>query len=318
MMPPDTTLQLGDFVFREMEIPEEIIFGGNQRLAVHELIGGGRQVDALGRREKDLEWGGLILGPDAMDRALHIDYLRIQGKAIPLSWGRLSYSVTIEEFHPAYQRYYQIPYRIRCVVVDNLAAPVPQVNNTGLDDQISADMTTASAQVAAINDPVLTELWSTFQTAAAGVASFVNLAASAAAVVVQSLAAVQARVIALQVPVEAAIAAIGQIGLTGMLPLVTAASLAAAIGAMTQMQALVSLAGTLGRIQANVGAVSQTSATVLTAGGDLFYLAASTYGQAQAWTTIAAANGLVDPVIQGIESLTVPSVPDMNDGVLES
>jgi hypothetical protein len=99
---------------------------------------------------------------------------------------------------------------------------------------------------------------------------------------------------------------------------VTSAAIAAAITAMNQMQALVSLAGMLGRIQANVGAVSQTSALVLMAGGDLFSLAAATYGQAQAWSTIAAANALVDPVIQGIANLTVPSVSDTNDGVLES
>jgi len=315
---PDTTLQLGDFIFRDMEIPEEIIFGGQQRLAVHELIGGGRQVDALGRREKDLDWNGLIQGPDAMDRALHLDYLRVQGNALSLTWGRLAYSVTIEEFHPAYQRFYQIPYRIRCIVVDNLSAPVPQVQNTGLDDQISADMTTATAQVAVVNDSVLTGLWGTFQTAVAGVASFVNLAASAAAVVTQSLAAVQARVIALQVTAEAAIGANTGIAAAGTLPLVTSAAIAAAITAMNQMQALVSLAGMLGRIQANVGDVSQTSALVLMAGGDLFSLAAATYGQAQAWSTIAAANALVDPVIQGIANLTVPSVSDTNDGVLES
>ncbi|MGA3116447.1 MAG: hypothetical protein ABSF90_18650 [Syntrophobacteraceae bacterium] len=315
---PDTTLKLGSFIFREIEIPEEIGFGGTQKLHIHELIGGVRQVDALGRREKDLEWSGLIQGPDAMDRALYLDTLRIQGNALPLTWGRLAYSVVIEEFEPRYQRYYQIPYRIKFVVVDNLTAPVAQVNNTGLDDQISADMTTAGTQVAAVADTTLTGLFATFQAAVAGVTSFVNLAASAAAVVVQSLAAVQTRVVTLEALFEGVIAENTSIGMVGALPLVTAADIEAAMAAMNQMQALVSLAGTLGRIQKNVVAVSQTSNTVVTAGGDLFHIAASQYQQAQAWTTIAAANGLMDPVIQGIQTLTVPGVPDGNDGVLES
>ena len=167
-MQPDTTLQLGDFVFRDTEVPDEIVFGGTHKLVVHELIGGGRQIDALGRREKDLEWVGLIRGADAMDRALHLDYLRVQGAALPLRWGKLNYTVAIEEFHPVYQRFYQIPYRIRCVVVDNRTSPVPQADKAGVNEQISADMTTAGYQVAAVNDSILTGLWASFQAAVNG------------------------------------------------------------------------------------------------------------------------------------------------------
>jgi nucleoid-associated protein YgaU len=98
----------------------------------------------------------------------------------------------------------------------------------------------------------------------------------------------------------------------------TVADMSAAIGALDQMQALVALAGYLGRIGANFGAVSQSGATVVTAGGDLIAIAAAQYGQAQAWTTIAAANDLSDPVIQGVQTLKVPSTSDQNDGVLES
>lgn len=35
-----TTLNLGAFQFGSLEVPAEIEFGGAQRLAVHELIGG--------------------------------------------------------------------------------------------------------------------------------------------------------------------------------------------------------------------------------------------------------------------------------------
>jgi hypothetical protein len=305
-------------VFRETEVPEDIVFGGTQKLAVHELIGGGRQVDAMGRREKDLDWGGLILGPDAMDRAFHLENLRVQGNPLTLTWGRLNYLVAIEEFLPKYQRFYQIPYTIRCVVINNNTAPVPAVDNAGVDDAISEDMTTAEGQVSAVGDSTLSGLFTTFQGAVNGVASFVNIAASVAATVLQSLEAVQARLVVLQAMAESSILGQPVIGVGGTLPAITVGAFAAAIAAVQQEQVIVALAGVLGRIGWNVGAVCQSSGTVVTAGGDLFQIAAQTYGQAQAWTTIAAANRLADPVLQGIQTLNVPDQPDGNDGVLES
>lgn len=53
-------------------------------------------------------------------------------------------------------------------------------------------------------------------------------------------------------------------------------------------------------------------------GDDLFRVAAEIYGDPAAWTLIATANGLVDPVIQADATLTVPDYNAVraNDGIL--
>jgi hypothetical protein len=51
-----------------LEVPATMSFGGEQRLAVHELPGGGRVVDALGPQEADVEWTGWFTGSNAVSR----------------------------------------------------------------------------------------------------------------------------------------------------------------------------------------------------------------------------------------------------------
>ena len=48
--------------------------------------------------------------------------------------------------------------------------------------------------------------------------------------------------------------------------------------------------------------------SVTTAGCDLFHLAASALGDATQWVRIAALNGLLDPVLTGVITLTLPDV----------
>lgn len=56
----DIVLVLGPIAFADFEIPERIRFGGNQRLAVHQLPGGRRVVDALGRDDGEICWSGVF------------------------------------------------------------------------------------------------------------------------------------------------------------------------------------------------------------------------------------------------------------------
>ena len=48
--------------------------------------------------------------------------------------------------------------------------------------------------------------------------------------------------------------------------------------------------------------------TITIAGGNLFAIAAQYLGDATQWNRIAALNGLTDPVLTGITTLTLPSV----------
>jgi hypothetical protein len=58
--------------------------------------------------------------------------------------------------------------------------------------------------------------------------------------------------------------------------------------------------------------------TIQVAGGNLYRIALEQLGDATQWDRIARANGLIDPVIVGVATLTVPQVDtDAGGGVYE-
>lgn len=110
-------LLLGPVSFAGFEVPARIGFGGAQRLAVHQLPGGARVVDAMGRDDADIAWSGAFSGPDAADRARLLDLMRAEGTPLPLAWDAFCYTVVIAEFEAHYQHPNWVPYRIVCLVV---------------------------------------------------------------------------------------------------------------------------------------------------------------------------------------------------------
>jgi hypothetical protein len=117
------SLMLGPVVFGAFELPASIGFGGRQRLAVHQLPGGDRVVDAMGRDDAPICWNGAFSGPDATPRALMLNLLRAQGAALPLTWDVFAFTVVIAEFTARYDRQNWIPYRITCSVVADDSFP---------------------------------------------------------------------------------------------------------------------------------------------------------------------------------------------------
>jgi hypothetical protein len=115
-----TTVTLGLVTLEAFEIPATIAFGGKQRLAVHDLPGGGRVIDVLGGANSDITFAGIISGSDADTRAQLLDALRISGATIPLSWDEQYYLVIISEANFDYRKPWWIPYRLHCVVQSNL------------------------------------------------------------------------------------------------------------------------------------------------------------------------------------------------------
>lgn len=68
--------------------------------------------------------------------------------------------------------------------------------------------------------------------------------------------------------------------------------------------------------QSSILAVS-TNRVITVAGGNLFAIAAQYLGDATKWYQIAKANGLTDPMIVGIVTLTIPqSSIASNGGIL--
>lgn len=139
----EVVLVLGPVAFADFEIPERIVFGGAQRLAVHKLPGGLRVIDALGRDDRELTWSGIFAGPDATERARLLDVLRVQEAVLPLTWDVFFYSVVITSFDAEYCHGWWIPYRLGCTVLsDEAEAAIDPVVSLGV--QALADLVTAA------------------------------------------------------------------------------------------------------------------------------------------------------------------------------
>lgn len=141
----DTVINLGGFIFENMEIPSEINFGGEQSIKIHDLIGGSRIIDSMGGRETNIMWSGLMLGPDAMSRALQLDSMRVSGSPITLSVFNLSYQVVIQKFIFRTERYYQIKYDIELATIQNNNNATGLLGALGLTGSVLSDFSAANA-----------------------------------------------------------------------------------------------------------------------------------------------------------------------------
>jgi hypothetical protein len=140
----NVVLTLGGVPFQDMEVPEMIRFGGRQRVAVQNLIGGGRVVSALGLDDGEISFSGIFSGPDAVARAQELDAARALGAQLPLVWGGFYYIVVIERFTAEYRKPTLIPFSIYCLVVsDPLAAAASLV--APLANLVGGDLATALA-----------------------------------------------------------------------------------------------------------------------------------------------------------------------------
>lgn len=318
-MKPNTVLTLGDFNFSRYEVPASIVFGGSHALVSHELVGGKRIVDAMGRRDAPLEWSGLFLGENSLARARYVDGLRIAGKPLGLAWSELKYTVVIQSFNCTFERFYRLPYSISCLVVEDLAAPVTSLASAGIDEWITNDMNTASALGLEIGDGSLSALLGTLDAAIKQVSTFAGAVQSTINSVLGPLAAVQARVKILIGASGNVLSNVATVG--GILPNNPAArqtsKLLGQVTAMTQSPKLYNLQSVLGRMGGNLGGVN-AGKTSAVAGGNLFKMAADAYQDASAWTTIARANALTDPMITGVQNITIPASADDTGGVLSA
>lgn len=319
-MTPDTVLTLGDFEFDRLEIPPSINFGGEQDIIVHKLIGGVRVIDAMGRSDIPLEWNGMFTGSNALARARYLDNMRISGLVQTLTFGELNYQVVVSGFHATYERFYQIPYRIICTVVQDNGTPVKTIADQGMDGIIALDQAEADATVAEIGDSTLSGLMGALDTAIKNVSSFANAVQSTINTVLEPLAAVQARVKILIGSVGNVISNVTTVG--GVLPNNPIAQQAASVlnqaSAMSQLPQLYHLQAVLGRMGGNLASIGSSGNSVTIAGGNLFDLASTNYSDATAWTAIARANGLSDPQLSGVNTLLIPPIPDNSGGVLNS
>ena len=316
---PDFALKLGDFQFKDLEVPESLPFGGTQKLAMHDLVGGTRVIDSMGAFCGPVEWSGWLLGKDALARARQLDDLRERGASLLLQWSEIYYAVVIRDFRADFQRSYKIPYKIVCEVASDLSKFGGSDAGQSIDRQIKSDAAAVTDMGSAIGDGALSGLIDSANSAIDTVASFANAAQATLNNVLQKVTAVRDRAQALVASANSELMKVATLG--GVLPnnplAQQVAKLSGQINSALSLPVLVQLDRVAGRMQMNIASVYKSAKHVVTAGGDLMKLAAKEYDDAMAWTSLAKANPelLWDPLIQGVRTLIVPPDKDTAGGL---
>lgn len=238
----DIVLLLGPVVFQDFEVPASINLGGEQRLAVHRLVGGARVIDCLGRDDADLRFEGVFSGPNATLRARTLDALRASGTPLPLTWDVFYYTVILTKFEADYRSGWWIPFRIACTVLRDEAAALI---NTGFSLAGSAASDVAAAVSWALGANVdLGALQSALTAPSAtvrGASDYIKAQAS--------LGAAQGAISQAIGPAEAAL---NSARLNGAFSSATAASgLSAAVSSAGQLAALATAGSYIGRAAIN-------------------------------------------------------------------
>lgn len=134
-----TKMTIGGVRLIGWEIPEEIPFGGVQRVAVNQFLGSNkREVQILGAQPNQIAWEGRFYYDGALKRAKLFDQMRITGDPVELKWGEWKYLVVITEFIYTLHNIYQIRYNITLEVVKDLSDPLGIGAELGLLDSILA------------------------------------------------------------------------------------------------------------------------------------------------------------------------------------
>lgn len=333
-------LSLGDFIFQEMEIPEQIPFHSMQRLVVRKMVGGVRQIDAMGVDPKPIAWAGSFFptadGLSALDRALQVKAIMDAAQPVQCSWDRLSLMVYVSDFSPDY-RFARIPYTITLEVLADLTQPLSTAGQPDADSVIGDDLFSANALVPDIGDATLTSLMDAVTSATFAASSVIASAQSAvgAAVstatslvgapgsvvnsILQPITAAQAQVQILAGAQDAILISVGG-PVAGQGAAANVVAFDSIASATSDQLALQQLGAYLGRMQVNLQQINSSARTINVSGGNLYDIAAKEYGDASAFTQIMLANGLSDPTITGNMTLVIPPYNRVaaNGGILTS
>lgn len=240
---PDLVITLGGIDFQGFEVPERIAgLGGRQMLTVHQLIGGQRVVDAMGRDDAPLTWEGRFRGVDAVSRARAIDALRVGGASQSLTFGDFAFTVVVDEFVYEIERFYEVPYHLSLVVLTD-DSTIGARQTPGVDEMLASDTRWAQSLGASIGDAALSGLLGNVSTAIGAVPGFASATGAQLQSVLAPVAAAQGCVTSLIVQAETTLNSVSAVGgVVPGLPVTTLASnLLGQVSAMTQVANLYSL-----------------------------------------------------------------------------
>lgn len=314
----DALLMLDGFVFEYFEIPESLQLGGGQTVAVKTLQGGIKVVDAMGEDLKPKTWSGRFVGPFATDRMLAVDAIRRAGRAVSLNWGQFAWTVVVTDFAPVAESPFEIPYSITCEVVRDESAPVgPEARPVSADQQIADDRLMTGLGLVEIGDPTMIGQFATVGGAIDAVPDISRASPTEVNAVRKPLGALQGSLADDIAATDALLEQSSSLGnLQPGLPISSLVDrLRAQQAAMTRSADLYDAQAYAQRMARNLRAIGTSGADRVVVGSDLFRVAQETYGDATEWSTVARANGLTDPRLTGVQTLTIPPRADGLGGV---
>ncbi|EXF95807.1 hypothetical protein HK44_020705 [Pseudomonas fluorescens HK44] len=307
-----TRVILGDFEFQGLEVPESATPGaGKQQLVMHKLVGGKRVIDVMGVDYEPISWSGWILGATAGQRVTELETLRDAGEPLAFSLDGYHFRVILSDFVPRFEHVYRRHYSLELTVIERLDAPVTTNSLSGtLDALVNSDVGKSLGLASIINSDAVTSSINTVKDAVSQVQGFANATIDTVQTVIRPLVAAQAVVQSTIAQVAGSVNDITTLG--GLIPgnpVSSAANNVLRQGmALTQLAPLYQMQSVLERMQKNVlaGPLANGTSSVTTSNSSLQKIAADSYGDQSRWTEIAAANSIVDPQLNGIQTIKIP------------
>ncbi len=318
-------VRLGNIIFGDSEVPESINGGGTQMQSTLKMIGGKREIHALGRDDSDISFKGLFRGILSEQRLKYLDGLRVKGEQIPFSYSSRSYLVVVKSVTWTQEIAYQFHYEIVLNVVQDLNSPVNFAVPLSFNDiltelyQESLDIATflnAGGVIGALG------LVGIALSAAQAVGSFtIAEIASLSGDIADAIASVNAAIdkitnSAINTPQEV-INSIHDLNKT-VNTLAIDADTELAIANLYRINDLLSL------MQRNLDLlISETEQNkVFVSFGNLFEFASKYYGDPTLWTALAENNmnsikddnAFINPNIDVLQSLVIPPKPQSSNG----
>lgn len=135
---------IGGITLTIWQTPSEMAMPSQQMLNKHVMVGGQRQIDAMGPDPEVLGWRGLSRGSNASANMAALKALCNSGATVPLTWNAFFYMVKVASFTPVYMRTNEWHYDICCeVVVDASSGASVPPGLVMLDSLVSLDLSWA-------------------------------------------------------------------------------------------------------------------------------------------------------------------------------
>ena len=133
---------LGGLVFDNWETPPEIALPSGHKVNIHKLVGGQRQVDAMGADPEPLSWTGRARGQRASGDMQAVKAMCDSGATVSLTWNEFSYQVIITKFEPKYKKPIEWTYSITVEIVSDPSAGGVGSGASSLDALVGGDIAT--------------------------------------------------------------------------------------------------------------------------------------------------------------------------------